>query len=490
MTQNKLINAIDTVGYFLKYNISFLQALGRETKEFIDSGTKALDISVNALKKHDLSLSQFRDILLHSMKLVNKGTWGSIQKLNEYNLNLSKQSISALYNTIIGTGDTLHDFLKREAESMESVANFHKDIENIESEFGFHLHSRNYNLVHETDAFELWQVLPTLPYIHVNDYRKPVLLVPPYMLGANILAFLPGESKSYAHAFANEGIPTYVRITKDIQTTEAVQQLTPEEDCLQTMELCSVIKHRHYDQKVTLNGTCQGGYICLMNILSGHLDHVVDSLITNVTPIDGTWSEAIAGSPKLHADFVTTTLENGAQVADGYMLSLGMRFVAIDRETPLVKVLNAASLHSATSGNPGKTAAALFRWLLKERVHIPLAIANMSTLTFQQPVSDDGTLPVTLFGGKLNIRDLKKLGIKWYQCYAIRDDLVTPECATAANKFLDETVLESVPFPGGHVSILTSPLNPKSPVNGYFVGADGNQHRGPVKWLLEFVNKD
>jgi hypothetical protein len=136
-------------------------------------------------------------------------------------------------------------------------------------------------------------------------------------------------------------------------------------------------------KKVTLNGTCQGGYICLMNILSGKLQDVCDALITNVTPVDGTYSDAISGMPTMHHDFITTTLPSGNKVANGYLLSLGMRFVAIDRETPLVKVLDQVSLHRATDMNPGKTPAALFRWLLKERVHLPLAIANMSSHTFQ-----------------------------------------------------------------------------------------------------------
>jgi len=188
----------------------------------------------------------------------------------------------------------------------------------------------------------------------------------------------------------------------------------------------------------------------------------------------------------MHHDFITHTLPNGAKVANGYMLSLGMRFVAIDRETPLIKVLDQASLQKATELNPGNTVAALFRWLLKERVHLPLGIANMSTCTFHDPISEDGVLPVSLYGKSLKVGDLKDMGVKWYQNYALRDDLVTPDCATAANKFLEGTdVIESVPFPGGHVAILTSPYNKRAPVNDYFTAKDGTKYRGPVKFQLE-----
>jgi hypothetical protein len=307
------------------------------------------------------------------------------------------------------------------------------------------------------------------------------------MLGVHILSFLPYENKSYAHSFANEGVPTYVRVVKDIMSNEKVQRTTPEDDCLQTIELCSKLKEMH-GKKVVLNGTCQGGYICLMNILSGKLTDVCDTLITNVAPIDGTYSDAISGMPQMHHDFITTQLANGNKVANGYMLSLGMRFVAIDRETPLVKVLDQASMQKATEMNPGKTPAALFRWLLKERVHLPLEIAKMSSCTFQDPIADDGTLPVSLFGKPLKLQDLTKLGVKWYQNYAIKDDLVTPNCATAGNKFLEGTgVVESVAFHGGHVAILTSPYAKRAPVNGEFVDGTGKKVRGPVKFVLDLA---
>jgi hypothetical protein len=209
-------------------------------------------------------------------------------------------------------------------------------------------------------------------------------------------------------------------------------------------------------------------------------------LITNVTPVDGTYSDAISGMPTMHHDFITTKLPSGNKVANGYLLSLGMRFVAIDRETPLVKVLDQVSLHRATDMNPGKTPAALFRWLLKERVHLPLAIANMSSHTFQDPIADDGTLPVKLFDQPLNIKNLIDLNVPWYQNYAIKDDLVTPPCATAGNKFLEGwDGLESVAFFGGHVAILTSPLRQEGPGYRRLHRRQRQASRGPVKFQMD-----
>ncbi|VFM95316.1 MAG: hypothetical protein BECKG1743D_GA0114223_100915 [Candidatus Kentron sp. G] len=475
----------DITTSWLRYILALNRATNREKAEMNESLMIALQIALQASRDNPMSLMETMEILQHNQQMASKALSATQEKLTDYIYDQIQAVNQAFFNTLSQSdGENLSQFARREAEIMEAVANFHEQIEKIKDDFGFQFGSSGYKLVHETSGFMLYQVLPTKAGVKVDDKLKPMILVPPYMLGVHILGFLPGENKSYAHSFANEGIPTYVRVVKDIMENEAVQTMTPDDDCTQTKELCAKLVEKH-GKKVTLNGTCQGGYICLMNVLSGTLTDVCDALITNVAPIDGTYSEAISGMPQMHHDFITTTLPNGNKVANGYLLSLGMRFVAIDRENPLVKVLDQISLHKATEANPGKTVAALFRWLLKERVHLPLEIAKMSSHTFQEPLSNKGDLPVKLYGKALNVNDLGKLGVKWYQNYAIKDDLVTKPCAMAANKYIEGDVVECVPFPGGHVAILTSPYNKKSPVNGEFVGKDGTKYRGPVKFQLD-----
>ncbi|MBP9806306.1 MAG: metal transporter, partial [Candidatus Accumulibacter sp.] len=423
-----------------RYTLAMMRTTNREVSEFNDNLFIAAHIAMTAARDNPMSMLESFEVLEHSVAMSRKGMAGTQAKMADYAFDQMEESTRAFLNTILNSeGEKLGGYMRREAEIMESVSNFNEQIEAIADEFGFHFNTADYKLVHETDGFELYQVLPLKEGVAVNPDLKPVILVPPYMLGVHILSFLPYEkpTKSYSHSFANEGIPTYVRVVKDIMTNEKVQKMTPEDDCEQTHQLCAKVMELNGGKKVTLNGTCQGGYISLMNILSGKLAGVCDALITNVTPVDGTYSDAISGMPTMHHDFITTTLPSGNKVANGYLLSLGMRFVAIDRETPLVKVLDQVSLHRATDKNPGKTPAALFRWLLKERVHLPLAIANMSSHTFQDPIGDDGTLPVKLFNKPLNIKSLIDLKVPWYQNYAIKDDLVTPPCATAGNKFLE-----------------------------------------------------
>jgi hypothetical protein len=473
-----------------RYQMSLWRALDRERLEFFDPFRIAAVVAFRAARHHTPSLANWAQLVQHNAGLLYRASWANQEQLASYLWDEGAKYWNAWYNTAYGRpGETLPEFWSRQADVMEGVANFQEEVERVSEEFGFHLHRPEYKLVHETPSFLMYQVLPLQPGVTVRNDLKPMLLVSPYMLGAHILAFLPYENKSYAHAFANAGIPTYVRVVKDIWETEAVQTMTPEDDCRQTRELCARLVAKH-GQKVTLNGTCQGGYICLMNLLSGTYTDVADALISNVTPVDGTYSPAIGGLPHMHFDFTLSRLPNGNMVANGYLLSLGMRLVAIDSETPLIQVLNQARIYERGKLHPGKTTAALFRWLRKERVHLPPAIAEMSSLSFQQPIAGDGALPVSLFGKTLRMSDLAALGVRWYQNYALKDDLVTPACATAGNRFLVGTgLLESVPFPGGHVAILTSPYNRKAPVDGNFTGRDGVVHRGPVLFQLDLAQR-
>ncbi len=214
-----------------------------------------------------------------------------------------------------------------------------KAIRAIKPEYGFHFDNGGYVKAGETDRFLVYQVLPT-NHEGVRENGKPVLIVPPYVLGANILAFLPGENKSYVHAYANQGIPTYIRILKDIAATPAVQTLTGEQDALDTRTFCEIIKKRH-GQPVTLNGFCQGGFVAMTGLLSGELDDLVDALITCVAPMDGTRSKALVEYmqhlPPRFKDlgYAVKPLPNGNRVVDGKVMSWVYKLKSMENEAPL-----------------------------------------------------------------------------------------------------------------------------------------------------------
>jgi len=128
-----------------------------------------------------------------------------------------------------------------------------------------------------------------------------------------------------------------------------------------------------------------------------------------------------------------------------------------------------------------KTAAALNYWLNNERNDLPIDITRMSFASYNVPITDDGTLPIKLFGKKLNLKRLKEMGIPWLICYGEHDDLVEKETALAP---LDYIEAEVTPFPKGHVAMATSWSDPGSACALHTRFGEGNW-RGPVRFQMD-----
>jgi hypothetical protein len=423
-----------------------------------------------------------------NLELAGRALSGGFQAVEQF---LKTQFPEALSTVTSGDLKSFHAFAGNISNLVEGVAHTYPSaIDNIESEFGFHFERQPAtSKIDETQRFELYQVLPDDPKVKVRPDGKPILIIPPFVLGANILAFLPAEKRSYAHAYANQGIPTYIRVLKDIQTSEAVQVMTPEDDAKDTIRFCEAIMKRH-GAAVTLNGYCQGGYSALCNILSGKLDGLVDALITCVSPMDGTrskgLSEFLENLPQVFndLDYGTKELPNGNRVADGTLMGWIYKLKSIESEMPLLAMWRDMMLVSHINGDPtaiSKTAAALNHWLLYQRNDLPLEITRVSFASYNTPVTKDGTLPVKLFGQKLNLHRIAEKKIPWLICYGLNDDLVEPETALAP---LDHIDVEVAPFPKGHVAIATSWSHPESAYALHNRFADG-KYRGPVCFQLD-----
>lgn len=403
--------------------------------------------------------------------------------------------ISALTNTFFPTEDNGKDadlaaYFKRQAVIADAIARGYPNaIQEIESEYGFGFERGQNKRIAETDRFILYQILPTDREVSVRYNGKPILILPPYVLGANILGFLPGENRSYAHCFANQGIPTYIRIMKDIAETPAVQVVTGEEDTLDTRFFCEIIKNLH-GRPVTLNGYCQGGFMAVCGLLTGELDGLVDALVTCVSPMDGTrsrgFNEFFGDLPDRFNDLMygTKTLPNGNEVGDGALMGWVYKLKSIEMEFPPVAFFRDLSMFRSVDGKPpkiSKAAAAINYWLKNERCDLPLAVTRMSFASFNTPVTEDGTLPIRLFGKKLNFKRIQEKKIPWLICYGEKDDLVEKETALAPLDFIDAEVAA---FPKGHVAIATSWSNPESAC-ALHTCFGAHSYRGPVRYHLD-----
>jgi hypothetical protein len=245
-----------------------------------------------------------------------------------------------------------------------------------------------------------------------------------------------------------------------------------------------------HGKRVTLNGYCQGGYNALCNLLSGKLDDLVDAFITCVSPMDGTRSKGLARFlarlPQRFndLDYGTKILPNGNPVADGKLMGWVYKLKSIEQEIPAAAFYRDLMMFARQKNGDqqiSKTAAALNYWLQNERYDLPLEITRISFASYNTPITEDGTLPVRLFGGELNLKRLKEKEIPWLICYGTHDDLVEKETALAP---LDHIDAEVTPFPKGHVAIATSWSSPQSACALHTRFGDGN-YRGPVRYHMD-----
>jgi hypothetical protein len=421
-------------------------------------------------------------------ELVGRALQGTYAAVDHFQQKEIKQLITSFLE---GDPSAHVTFTRRLSRMIDRVAyDYPAAIDDIAEEFGFHFENQPASVkIDETQRFILYQVPPTDPRVSPRAGSKPILIIPPFVLGENILSFLPGEKRSYAHAFANKGVPTYVRILKDIRTHTAVQVMTPEDDAKDTARFCKNLMVRH-GKPVTLNGYCQGGFSALCDVLSGRLDEIVDALITCVAPMDGTRSKDLAlflqNLPTAFKDLAygSKKLANGNIVADGTLMGWIYKLKSIESEAPLLAMWRDMLLLSGTNGRKkqiNKTAAALNHWLLYERSDLPMEITRMSFASYNTPIAKDGTLPVKLFNKPLNLKRIAAKGIAWLICYGRRDDLVDPDTALAP---LDHVDAEVAAFPKGHVAIATSWSHPDSDYALHMQLPEQNG-RGPVRFQLD-----
>lgn len=431
----------------------------------------------------------YLQLMQFNLQVAEKGLTGSLKGLHDYSLREGAEALQALTNTFLDR-EVVHlkDYTARQARQLDMlVYGYPEAIRTIKADYGFHFDNGGYKKTAETGRFILYQVLPQEKRVEVRKDGKPIVILPPYVLGPNVLALLPGERKSYVHAFANQGIPTYIRVMKDIETTPAVQVMTGEDDALDTRFFCERVKKMH-GKAVTLNGFCQGGFMAVLNILSGELDGLVDALITCVAPMDGTRSvslvEYMQHLPSRFRDlgYAVKDMPSGHRIVDGKVMSWVYKLKSMEKEFSLV-TLYRDLMHLETTEDKeikiSSTAAAMNHWLIYDRNDLPEGITKLSFDSYTIPVEKDGTLPVKLFGKKLNFKGIQDKGIKWLLCYAQKDDLVDKAAAVAPLDFVDAEVAV---FPKGHGAIATSWSHPDTECA---LHKRFGPYRGPVRFQLD-----
>ena len=339
-------------------------------------------------------------------------------------------------------------------------------IKKIGEEFGFRFDDGGYEMVFETERFFFFQVLPKGPVGYSG--KNPTLVLPPYVLGPNILNFLSKRERSYVDRFAAQ-MPTYIRIVKDM-SNRAVQKMTPEDDYRDTYLALQLIAQRHGGRKPSLQGYCQGGSFALCDALAG-INKIICALVLCVAPTDGTKSTGLAGFLKeVPEEFRNLDYASfGQDIVSAEILSFIYKLKAIEEEGPFSSFWR--GVKEAEKGlAENEVITGLSYWLANNKVNQPRAITCLSLDMYSRPISSLGDLGVEMFGRKLN---LGELGVPLYVAAAKKDKLVEPACALALVPHVKNSCVSMIN--GGHVAAATC-LD--SEWEGLFTGPD------PVRWLL------
>ncbi len=235
--------AFDAASGMASYQNSFIIPFLLSTHYF----TQAEVRKASAAGLHEV-LKAYADLGLFNLDLLRRSMDGAFEAAGRYAQSTFADAAAALASALT-TGNTrpLRDIVHQQGALLALVAHgYPRAIEGIADDFGFHFERGTHELVDESDRFQLYRIAPSKAGVETQPGRKPILIIPPYVLGANILGFLPGEDRSYAHCFANQGIPTYIRILKDIAVCEPLQTMSAEDDVRDTRRFCEAIRQRRF----------------------------------------------------------------------------------------------------------------------------------------------------------------------------------------------------------------------------------------------------
>lgn len=445
------------------------------------------------------------DLFMNNITLGIEGFSGGWRDAVKLGMEMSAEQLISLQESLIDGGASYADVTGRQRRAAELLVDeYPKFVEEIgENEFGLHYEDGKYiDCVKSTERLDLFQILPVDPKVTIDPESKPVMIIPPAVLGADILGFLRRIGKSYVDSFARKGVPTFILIMKDIDATAAVRNMTFEEYVLDVREMCQYLFDT-YGKQVTINGYCQGGPKAIWTILTGELEGLVDALITCVAPIDGTKSEGLSlflkNLPEHYCNPRYGMNPDGSY--SGPLMSLVYNFKQFGTGNPISGFVNNYRMMRGTVESARKnggeitfnTTVAAIQYWLRNQIGLPKCFTDMSFASYMTPIQKDGTMPVEWLGKMLNIKDISKyLPNGWLLCYGETDDLVEKEVALDAVDMLPEGSVEVTPFPKGHVAIATSWSHPKSecPLDGTWKDYDQQTYRGPVRFHLDLTTAE
>jgi poly(3-hydroxyalkanoate) synthetase len=382
-------------------------------------------------------------------------------------------------------GETIEQYQEGLLKALKRILyEYPQAIANAAKHYSFQFDNGKYEMILDTPSFIMYKVLPTKEGVEVNENYQPMLFVHPYVLGPNVMAFFPDLDRSFIHAFANMGVPCYLRYRKKPHQSSTVLATDLEDDILVTQLFCQELKKR-YKKPVVINAYCHGGWLSLVAMLSGKLDNLVDTLIMSVAPIDAAMAEIYHPTVNMVKTLGTDTkkiadVQGDNYYIDGDIISLFVKLPTAGKENGIYSFFDTLLQFRRLGDKPiSIEMAGMQHWLIHERVPMSVNMLRRVYEAYINPIAEDGTFPATAFGKKLNLKRLDEKGIKVYVCYAEKDYIVPPATCQTLKKWVN---IEEVAFPKGHAAIATSWSKPGSEC---FIGSEFGGKRGPLKYYLD-----
>jgi hypothetical protein len=395
---------------------------------------------------------------------------------------LSELHTEATQELMTGGVNALSNFVDELEKVFYQVTQRIKDVQaemRKNNELG--LASTEKEKVLETPAFTLWSITPDEDTATEfadcpTEQCNPILFLHPIVLGSDALSL--SKDISLVKEAANQGVPVFVLEIKDIQTTEAVQDLDMQKWTDQIRQATAFLSEKFGGKSVHEVGLCQSGQAVLADAAESEGDPNVKYATTIVTPHAGGkkdvnfFFDAINELPPAYRNLEAAeiTAPSGKKIIPGKILkstfdnfdsaiiSLTKQFIKNFRAErdldPEKRVLLETKI---------KKIAAIQHYLGQyEANDQPVRTTEWAFALNQKGINEQGDFPMPLGEESININNISE-NLKHLQIiYASKDTLVPKENAIGIfeehlAEMIEEGRLTLVEIPGGHLNAMSNP---------------------------------
>jgi hypothetical protein len=418
-------------GLVMDSNRAYLGEM-QKTGELVSSATGALmEASRKKLEKGEIP--EFDPAIIPMMAKCFEGVAAANAEALESATSLMKEWSGKVQEAVAsGDPDKIIE-VQKEAQNIFSIMLEENPalLREVADDVGFHVEDQEaYQLFLETPRAKVYQVFPNKEGIAVNNDLEPVLIETPPMLGSIAGALNPKEGYSYAHMYANQGIPTYVVLYDNVNENDETRDMGLAEWRDDIVVSANALRERH-GRPVTLAAICQGALLSFQALSSSEtqeqLNGSIGHFIQEVPPNDQTVDPLLQAS----LEEIPESMRELPELAP-FPMSLPTIRMRAQGLHPLKNMVSAFK-KAERKGPMSKFEASQQYWLGGWGESMPLELVRSGAKGLNAPISNEGALPVELDSEQLNMMNMfaSNEDFEWDIFTGDRDTVVHPDSALA-----------------------------------------------------------